>query len=332
MPGPATRLIRGRSVGLLGEPARGDRLLAREEIDRVLPVGVEVAEAVLPAGEREERDRRRDADVDSDHAGLHVDPVAARGRSGLGEDRGAVAVAAAVDERDRVVERADLDDRAPGRRSPRAARPCRARRARRSSGATERSRRARGRVRRRRAARPRRPPRRSRRVSAPRPPARSAGPTSTPCSAPSQKAQRLPCAATSSGRSSPPRRRRPRRPRQASHAALAGRANALAMMFSAVLPITASGITTMWFFGIPPRGARACRCTAACRRLGLDLPGRRARRRRCRARTLIGLTTSRPPCTRLTTPAGSSSRSSRNEEDRLRHRRPRAWMRTRSRR
>src|SRR5215216_4211734 len=46
------------------EPAARDRLLAREELHGVRPVGVQVAEeGVLPAAEREERDRRRHADV-----------------------------------------------------------------------------------------------------------------------------------------------------------------------------------------------------------------------------------------------------------------------------
>src|SRR5947209_12729317 len=50
------------------EPAARDRLLPREELDGVGAVGVEVAEErVLPAGEREERDGGRDADVDAHH-------------------------------------------------------------------------------------------------------------------------------------------------------------------------------------------------------------------------------------------------------------------------
>src|SRR5256885_11056440 len=86
------------------EEPRRDRLLARVELDRVGAVRVQVAEErALPAGEREEGDRRRDADVDPDHADLDVVPVAAGGRPGLGEERRAVAVAAPVHDLDRLV-------------------------------------------------------------------------------------------------------------------------------------------------------------------------------------------------------------------------------------
>src|SRR4051794_38441563 len=79
-----------------GEEAAGDGLLAREELDRVAPVGVQVAEeGVLPTREREERDRGRDADVDADHPDLDVVAEAPDGGAALGEDRRAVAEAAA---------------------------------------------------------------------------------------------------------------------------------------------------------------------------------------------------------------------------------------------
>src|SRR3954453_22057785 len=88
------------------EEAAGDRLLARVEVDGVGAVGVQVAqEAVLPAAEREEGHRRRDADVDADHPGLDFVAEAADGRAVLGEYRGAIAEARCVDDRDRVVER-----------------------------------------------------------------------------------------------------------------------------------------------------------------------------------------------------------------------------------
>src|SRR3954464_4545350 len=70
------------------EPAARDGLLARVELDRVRPVGVQGAEErVLPAREREERDRRRDADVDADHPDLDVVAEAPDGRARFGEDR-----------------------------------------------------------------------------------------------------------------------------------------------------------------------------------------------------------------------------------------------------
>ena len=73
---------------------------------------VQVAEErVLPAGEREERDRRGDADVDADHARLDLVPEAPDRRAGLGEDRRAVAEAGAVDDLDRLVERVRVDHR-----------------------------------------------------------------------------------------------------------------------------------------------------------------------------------------------------------------------------
>ena len=72
---------------------------------------MQVAEkTVLPAAEREERDRSGDADVDPDHAGLHLVPVATDRCAGLGEDRRAVAEAARVDDLNRLVERLGMDD------------------------------------------------------------------------------------------------------------------------------------------------------------------------------------------------------------------------------
>src|SRR4051812_4541557 len=58
------------AAGAAREPAARHGLLAGVELDRVGPVGVQVAqERVLPAREREERDRGGDPDVDADHAG-----------------------------------------------------------------------------------------------------------------------------------------------------------------------------------------------------------------------------------------------------------------------
>src|SRR3954467_2877492 len=95
-----------------GEVAARDGLLARVELDGVRAVRVQVAEErVLPAREREEGDGRRDPDVDADHARLDLVGVAAYRRAGLREDRRAVAEPAGVHELDRLVERADVDDR-----------------------------------------------------------------------------------------------------------------------------------------------------------------------------------------------------------------------------
>src|SRR5215204_4486529 len=97
------------------EPPARDGLLARVELDRVGAVRVQVAEErVLPAREREERDRRRDADVDPDHAGLDLVAEAPHGGAVLGEDRRAVAEAARVHDADRLVERLDVDQREHG--------------------------------------------------------------------------------------------------------------------------------------------------------------------------------------------------------------------------
>src|SRR5829696_796838 len=102
----------GAAALAAGEPARGDGLLARVELDRVGAVGVQVAEErVLPAREREEGDGRGDADVDADHARLDLVAVAPDRRAGLREDRRAVAEPARVHELDRLVERGDADDR-----------------------------------------------------------------------------------------------------------------------------------------------------------------------------------------------------------------------------
>src|SRR3954454_22519077 len=81
------------------EEAAGDRLLARVEVDGVGAVGVQVAqEAVLPAAEREEGHRRRDADVDADHPGLDVVAEAADRAAGLrGEGGGGCAARRGVE-------------------------------------------------------------------------------------------------------------------------------------------------------------------------------------------------------------------------------------------
>src|SRR5581483_3583090 len=81
------------------EPPARDGLLARVELNRVGAVRMQVAEeAVLPAAEREEGDRRRHPDVHPDHPGLDLVAEAADRGARLGEDRGAVAEPARVDD------------------------------------------------------------------------------------------------------------------------------------------------------------------------------------------------------------------------------------------
>jgi hypothetical protein len=62
------------AAGAAREVPRGDGLLARVELDGVAAVGMQVAEeAALPAREREERDRRRDADIDAAPDSVKID-------------------------------------------------------------------------------------------------------------------------------------------------------------------------------------------------------------------------------------------------------------------
>src|SRR5687767_8971043 len=87
------------------EPAFRHDFLACVERDRVLAVRPEVAEdRLLPAAEREERHRRRHAEVNPEHARLDAFAELAARRSRLGEQRHRVAVAAAIRHRDRLVQ------------------------------------------------------------------------------------------------------------------------------------------------------------------------------------------------------------------------------------
>src|SRR5690606_32659492 len=92
-------------------PARGDDLLARVELDRVVAVRVQVAvDRVLPAREREPRHGGCDAHVHADHPGLDAEAVTPRCLAGGREDRAGVAVARAVHELERLVEVAGPHD------------------------------------------------------------------------------------------------------------------------------------------------------------------------------------------------------------------------------
>src|SRR5262245_59114142 len=115
-----TRPLRG--------PALDHDFLVGVELDRVPPLGVEIAEeTAFPSAEGEHRDRRRDAEVDPQIAYLGLVPELAGGGAAPREEARLVAERRAVDERDRVVHRADVDqpqhgsedlglrDRPPGR-------------------------------------------------------------------------------------------------------------------------------------------------------------------------------------------------------------------------
>src|SRR4029453_18570611 len=87
------------------EPPRDDDLLVGVELDRLPAVGLEVAEeGSLGAAEREERHRRRDPDVDAEHAGLDPLAVLARPLAAAGEDAARVAEIVTAHDLDRLVE------------------------------------------------------------------------------------------------------------------------------------------------------------------------------------------------------------------------------------
>jgi hypothetical protein len=92
-------------------PARGDDLGARVEAHAVGAVDVQVAEQRrLPAAERVVRHRHRDRHVDADHADLDLVLELAGGAAVVGEQRHAVGVGVAVDQRDRLIVRVDARD------------------------------------------------------------------------------------------------------------------------------------------------------------------------------------------------------------------------------
>src|SRR5262245_33476525 len=85
-------------------PGDGD-LLVGVELDRVLPVRLEVAEeAALGSAEREEGHRRRDADVHPQHAGLDLPTIVTRRLAAAREDAAGVAQIVTLHDRDRLVE------------------------------------------------------------------------------------------------------------------------------------------------------------------------------------------------------------------------------------
>src|SRR5215211_100299 len=99
-------VVSARTQTSLVRPPRRDDLGLGEEADAVHSGHVQVAvERALPAREGEERHRRRDRNVDADHAGGDAAPEGARGRSAAREDRARVAELARRDRVERVVER-----------------------------------------------------------------------------------------------------------------------------------------------------------------------------------------------------------------------------------
>ena len=109
------------------EPAGGDDLVAGVEAEALGAVRVGVAEQRgLPAAEGVVADRDRDRDVDPDHADLDLVLVPAGRAAVVGEDRGAVAVGVAVDQRRGRRRRSRPAARtAPARRSRRCRSTCR---------------------------------------------------------------------------------------------------------------------------------------------------------------------------------------------------------------
>src|ERR1700722_3569941 len=82
-------------------PALDDDLLFGIEIDGIAALRVQIAEeAVLPAGEREIRHRRGDADVDPDVAGTNLVAELARGGAAGREQARHVPVRGSIDHGD----------------------------------------------------------------------------------------------------------------------------------------------------------------------------------------------------------------------------------------
>src|SRR5574337_604936 len=92
-----------RAVLDAGWPARGHRLGAGVEADRIRPVLVQVAEArALPAAEGVVGERHRNREIDPDHADLDLAREVARRVAVAGEDGDAVAVFVVVAEAQRL--------------------------------------------------------------------------------------------------------------------------------------------------------------------------------------------------------------------------------------
>src|SRR5262249_49925062 len=95
----------------LRRPALDHDLLVGVELDRVATLAVQVAEETpLPPAEREARDGRGDAEVDPDVSGLHLVAELPRGGPARREEAGLVPERGAIDEVDRLVDRADAEE------------------------------------------------------------------------------------------------------------------------------------------------------------------------------------------------------------------------------
>src|SRR5438552_1495361 len=93
------------------EPPRDGHLLVGVELDRVLPMRLEIAEeAALRPAEREEGHGRGDADVHAEHARLDVPAILARRLAAAREDAGGVTELVPLHDRDRLLERVGLHD------------------------------------------------------------------------------------------------------------------------------------------------------------------------------------------------------------------------------
>ena len=99
----------GKELARHPEIARSNCLFAREKLDRIPSMGVQVAkEGIFPPGKRKISRRGRDAYIDAYHADLDPPAVLAHRGAVFGKDRRAVAARVAVDERDCLIQRADV--------------------------------------------------------------------------------------------------------------------------------------------------------------------------------------------------------------------------------
>src|SRR3990172_5468200 len=92
-------------------PALDHDLLVGEEVHGVLRLPVQhPEERLLAAAEGEERHRRRQPDVDADHAGIDTTPEPARCLPALGVDDGGIAVATGIHHIHGLLHRASAQD------------------------------------------------------------------------------------------------------------------------------------------------------------------------------------------------------------------------------
>src|SRR5260370_2729283 len=98
-------------AAVLFRPAFDDNFLVGIELDGVAALPVEIAEeAVLPSTEREVGHGRGNSNVDADISRGGFIAEAARGRTARGEQRGLIAVGTALEEGQRFVHVAGVDE------------------------------------------------------------------------------------------------------------------------------------------------------------------------------------------------------------------------------